>query len=584
MTGKERVVYGLLCLFLFLYIILRSIHVPLVHDEVATYVYYVLSGEWVPWLAHVDANNHTLNSLLSIGFDRLLGTHSWSLRLANGLGFIVLAVYVFKFSRRYSHPVFRWAFILGILGSHYAIEFFALSRGYGLALAFFIGVLYHFEEYLSTRKSAQVWALSVFMLLCLSASLTYLFPCLILGALLVIRATNSSSERRAIIPVLWTILVLIFAVALSFWLKSHGALYYGSEGNFWNRTLSSLGRYLVGDGSVAPYALLGMGLFVFVDLMQYRTHFPLGQAIAARFIHLLLLGSVMGIFLSHYILGTHYPEDRVALYLYPLLIAGFIQAVQELSISQAAKTAVASLLFVLPIHFLLNMNLDHVDFLYRERVPASFFAEIENFESEEGRLPSVSGYHTMTLSYMMSARLDGHSVPAMVHHNYPESDADFILLRADDGLTAPPGHRQVTFDEVSGNSLWREASASRMELLTTREATGQELQSEFYELLRIKVAGEGHYLAELTVEYPDGSPPTPLTVVLNIQNPQKETVAYVPYQMDWRYEQDDPVLRTTLFADGDGQAENELVIYIWNREQVPVKGLDHRLRIFQSSK
>ena len=55
--------------FLFIYIALRASLIPLIHDEAATFFYYIQTGVYLPPEAHLAANNHILNSALgSISF------------------------------------------------------------------------------------------------------------------------------------------------------------------------------------------------------------------------------------------------------------------------------------------------------------------------------------------------------------------------------------------------------------------------------------------------------------------------------------------------------------------------------------
>ena len=44
------------------YVIARAALVPMVHDECASVLWFVQPGEWLPYQAHWDANNHFLGS------------------------------------------------------------------------------------------------------------------------------------------------------------------------------------------------------------------------------------------------------------------------------------------------------------------------------------------------------------------------------------------------------------------------------------------------------------------------------------------------------------------------------------------
>ncbi len=62
---------------------IRCATVPFNHDETATFFYYIQSGDFLPFLSHVDANNHILNSGLGWVCYKLFGDSPFSLRLPN---------------------------------------------------------------------------------------------------------------------------------------------------------------------------------------------------------------------------------------------------------------------------------------------------------------------------------------------------------------------------------------------------------------------------------------------------------------------------------------------------------------------
>ena len=61
----ESLILIVLFIFTFMYIIIRAYSVPIIHDEAATFFYYIQSGIFMPPEAHIDANNHILNSALA---------------------------------------------------------------------------------------------------------------------------------------------------------------------------------------------------------------------------------------------------------------------------------------------------------------------------------------------------------------------------------------------------------------------------------------------------------------------------------------------------------------------------------------
>ena len=120
----------------FVFILLRAALVPITHDEAATFLHYIQRGEFFPYFAHWDANNHPLNSFLSIITYRCLGSELVWLRLPNALSFILFAYYAYKLLKELnSRLTFTFGYV-AILTAWMPFEFFAQCRGYGLSLAF----------------------------------------------------------------------------------------------------------------------------------------------------------------------------------------------------------------------------------------------------------------------------------------------------------------------------------------------------------------------------------------------------------------------------------------------------------------
>jgi hypothetical protein len=67
------------------YIMVRAALVPITYDEAATFFHYVHHGKFLPGDAHWDANNHILNSALTIVSNRFFGDGEFALRLPNVL-------------------------------------------------------------------------------------------------------------------------------------------------------------------------------------------------------------------------------------------------------------------------------------------------------------------------------------------------------------------------------------------------------------------------------------------------------------------------------------------------------------------
>jgi hypothetical protein len=98
-TKTEKAILFSVGLLLFAFIIARAICVPMIGDELGTFYWYIQQGEFLPYKAHWDANNHLVNSALGIVFTTCLA------RQNGRCGWVMLSSFRFTFSSAISWPV-----------------------------------------------------------------------------------------------------------------------------------------------------------------------------------------------------------------------------------------------------------------------------------------------------------------------------------------------------------------------------------------------------------------------------------------------------------------------------------------------
>src|SRR5690606_35609493 len=95
----ERTLFAAVALLTFVYVAIRAALVPLTHDEAATFQTYVLTGRYLPYLAHWDAGNHLLITAIGRGCYQFFGAAPLSLRAFNVLCFALYAWYAWRATR-----------------------------------------------------------------------------------------------------------------------------------------------------------------------------------------------------------------------------------------------------------------------------------------------------------------------------------------------------------------------------------------------------------------------------------------------------------------------------------------------------
>lgn len=143
----ERLLHLVIAIAAGAWLLLRAACVPLTHDEAATFQTYVLTGVYLPWQAHLDAGNHLLATAATRISYLLFGDGPLALRLFSVLAFGLWAWYAWGITRGMASAALRIAASCALLLTPFVLEFFALFRGYGLALAFLLMALHHAIAY-----------------------------------------------------------------------------------------------------------------------------------------------------------------------------------------------------------------------------------------------------------------------------------------------------------------------------------------------------------------------------------------------------------------------------------------------------
>jgi hypothetical protein len=131
-----------------IYVIVRAVRVPITIDEAATYLNYV-SSDILAIFRFDSTNNHFLNTLLTKICWSLGGPGEFVLRLPNLLAYVVYLFFCFRIVDKFAKDrvIAVCGFLLFNLNP-YVLDFFSLSRGYGLSLAFLMAALFFFFSFL----------------------------------------------------------------------------------------------------------------------------------------------------------------------------------------------------------------------------------------------------------------------------------------------------------------------------------------------------------------------------------------------------------------------------------------------------
>jgi hypothetical protein len=98
----------------------------MLHDEIATFFYFIQTNDFLPPNAHWDANNHVLNSFLGHLSYQFFGDAPWALRLPNVVMFPIYVLFSWKIVNKINVTIIRWCVFLALVSTTYTFEYFAL--------------------------------------------------------------------------------------------------------------------------------------------------------------------------------------------------------------------------------------------------------------------------------------------------------------------------------------------------------------------------------------------------------------------------------------------------------------------------
>lgn len=404
------------CLFLFLfsYLLLRAFFNETLSDEAFSFLYYVEYGNFWGEKAHLDANNHLLNSFLSILSYRASGeSHFFFVRLPNVLSFILYFWSVKRIADLITtSSLYRILILSAITCIPFIFEYFGFSRGYGLSMAFMTAGFYQLLLFQHNMKLKHFCFLLFFMTLSVYANLTLIITCLITisYALLLI----VFQARKNIKLLLYSgLILLLFLPALnpifnfSQQLRDGGALYYGSLNTLWESTVKSLLTYTVYSAQEWMFyplllILLTFAAYAFIALKREKQAAFIQPS---AFFIWVLAGNLVAIELMAKILHINYPSDRVGMHLIIIFLFTFSSVFSQLRYGQY----VLFLLVFFPVNFLFKLNLHSSTVSPYDRMTRSFYRQIME---KSDKYSYITMHPLEFLNYSIHSRTNNHPLIA----------------------------------------------------------------------------------------------------------------------------------------------------------------------------
>jgi hypothetical protein len=552
-----------------------------VHDEVATFFHYIHKGEFLPYFAHWDANNHILNSALATLSYNLFGATSFALRLPN---LIALPIYLFfccKISKAISHPILKWAFLLSLCLMHNFIEYFALARGYGMSMALLFGSIWHLMNYLKHQKTKYVTFSLTFIILGTLANLTLFNSFLVILCILIAsfiinyRNLNTNHKISSVLLILGMgIIPLIFFSRLLLKMKEIGALYYGTSEGFWDLTLKSLTKLIF--NTEHPVIAITIAV-IFIIIIAISIGYILKNRDLKRLLNFklvffyLLAGNLVIVLLLGYFFNVNYPEDRTGLYFIPLFIGSLIFSIDLIIKRLNSKIVylVALPFLIFPVHFLFSMNLNYSSFWKHERIPARFHQKIIN-DTSNAYLNTIGGYQIRRLCWAFYNFKSDKKSDQVHCSSYPEAFSDYQIVDIDECQLWPKYYDSIDYDPYSRLYLLkRKNMVKRIPLKKVGPIVKEKTHNEFYNLFQSStdsLIGKS-LIVSLNLSITSEEEPFYSRAVASVHSKDGENICYEYIALDWMrtgWNGEKDNFKGNLTISKIPRKASVLKVYIWN--------------------
>lgn len=577
MPNKNYIYKGVLAflfLFVFVYLILRVVYNETLHDEIASYMFFCYYGDYIGNNIVWDANNHLLNSFLGHFLFELFGDNISVLRIPNLLAYVGFFFATYQLTKRFKRLSLRVLSITALNSIPFIIEYFGYLRGYGLSLAFFMWALVYFLKYTNEFSLRHLIFTYLFLLLSVSANLTFVnSSLLIIGMAVIFPFLGSEKRERGRIIREWLVHLLFILCLQPFiyfglQLKAAGALYYGTLDGLWEVTGKSLSRYvLFVDADWLKYVFaICFSLLIGIAIHILKKNKRVDWSMEAYLVYAgLFFGNIIGTVILAKLFDVNYPEDRTGMYLIILFLLLCFHAFDQYRIGKYLQW---SLIFF-PISFIVNLSIHTSVFTPDDRMNLAFFERVrDKIQPDE----SIMIYPIMNWNwpYLESHYDDKKSVALFYDHN--TTLTDWLITKTTTFNNPEILKLYDTIDMYLPSTYIAYKRKEKLDrvILKSINAESIEHSGEFFNIAvfstdsllgkNIQITTKGHLKTKETKDK--------LHLIVTVSNNDGSNSRYLYYTFATTYQSkliDDDYLHHFVM-DTIHEEEKEIKVYLWNED------------------
>jgi len=575
----------------YLYYFLKAYFVPLFDDEAATFFFYASSADYLPFTSHPGPNNHFLNSFLTSIFYQLFGSDKFVLRLGSLMFYPIYFIYSYKISTQLKSALLKWALMSALIFSHNCTEFFITTRGYGMSMALLLGLIFHFKSYAEKGDFKNLLAVLILNFLMLSANLSLLIIALITFAILfLILISRKHSIKDWLIFLILGLSTLALFISISFYFREIGQLYYGNAIGFWETTVKSSIKLISNSFQlwIAVLFIIGFILVVYNYLYSIiKTPLILFFTDSKMIVTHFLLGNIIAIYLMNILLDINFPEDRTAMHLYLLFLLSLIYTLDNKeNIKLPYLKYLSIFLFLLPLHYLHELNLKYTRGYIEYRLPESFYSQIVQNQVNQNYTPIVGGYRTHGMSWYYQNYQNKGDLPFLFWTQFPDTISDYMIVKLQQFPELKAIYDSIDFDPINKLYLVKRSTPLMRTLIYDSENasfTGI-TEDEFIGIYDIKgdSLNNEQLVFEIDIVLSAQEKPFDCWVVASANDSLGNSTQYEYAGLTWaRSELNNSEFKFSIPLINTSKLTTNKVVYIWNVKKKPLEVIRNRVRLYK---
>lgn len=583
----ELVFYAIVTFFISIFLIIRAIKVPLAHDEIATFFYFVQNGKINPFFENYDTNNHFLNSFLTWVSYHLFGETPIALRLPNLLFVPVFFYGLFQVMLQLKSTILRFLTFVTIVSSLHFIEFFALSRGYGMSMAMLIISIMHVLKWIKTKRFNHLVLsiISVFIGCLANLALINYYALLLVFIYVTYFYYNKTLKIRELLRLL-LISILPFALILAqiLYIKFNSGLIAGSPNNFWVTTIRSLFGYMFEINppfaDIIPGAILALiALLLIIYLAKQKNIKGLinSNSIILSFF---FIGCISSILFLRFAFGVNYPDDRIGSYLYLFMVLNLVFLFDDITVLYNKNSFLfpSVLLFLLPVHFLMHINTSYSIWYKYDVIPKRFYITVMKDYAKGSVPPTIAAHGMRIFCWSYLSYIGDGNASAIFFTTFPSYNADYQIVNLKMIPYWQKKYDTIDYDAISERHLLKlkynptfkpvetiisnRINSSNQEYIVLAEGSCDSLKNKCIQL-------------NFNLEIDAKEKPFNARIVVDISDKNGSSLAYEYIQFNWlRKSWEKSNFTNCILVDYVPESADRFKIYVWNidKSMVTVAG------------